>query len=57
MVLAETLLMENNNTVTNENLKRLVKEAELKFVDNLIQEIENRLTSSDLIDCMGVINN
>jgi hypothetical protein len=52
---AETLLMENN-IMPSENQKRLVKEAEQQFVDNLIEEIENRLASSDLIDCMSVFN-
>lgn len=45
-----------NNTVPSENQKRLVKEADQKFVDNLIQEIENRLACSDLTDCMSVFN-
>ncbi|XP_060598671.1 E3 SUMO-protein ligase KIAA1586-like [Ruditapes philippinarum] len=52
---AAKIVSEHNINVTEQKIES-VKKAEHLFIDNLVDHIERRLDSSDVVDCMSVFN-
>ena len=52
---AVKLVNEHKISVTDRQVES-VENAEKLFIDNLIEQVERRLDSSDIVDCLGVFN-